>query len=180
VDAEASPYKSAHGRPFHGIIAFSKTPFLVDPTTQSAAGLDICCVTIQSDIGPVTCCGVYHAPQAPLTASLQIVMQTVHEQLADCKTKGVAVDNVLVLGDFNVDFKHGTTSSKQTVMHSFMQAHNFNLVSLTTMPTHDDGSHTDSIWWSAKDEDIKLESGISPSYWSDHCSIWAQLYPAAC
>jgi endonuclease/exonuclease/phosphatase family metal-dependent hydrolase len=106
-------------------------------------------------------------------------VQAVDAQVARCTSHGVSVEQVLIMGDFNVDFKQGTIDDKQTTMQCFMQANNFTVVSPTAVPTHDNGSHIDSIWRRATASEVNVASGISPSYWSDHSSVWAQLYTSS-
>jgi endonuclease/exonuclease/phosphatase family metal-dependent hydrolase len=113
-----------------------------------------------------------------LAASLQATLQAVKQQMQACQGRGLAVQNTLIMGDFNVDFKQGTMDEKRSCMQQLMQDHSFTLVSPSTQPTHDNGSHIDTVWFRSSAADAaNVDSGITPTYWSDHSAVWVQLSP---
>lgn len=117
-------------------------------------------ITIQNLVStPVHLLIVYRRPNTPFTQFHTTLLQIV-------KDNHLQQTNTVILGDFNMDLLR-PSSGRQALITSLPHNNFSQLIQHNTTPQ---GSLLDHIW-----STIPGETGIYPTYWSDHAATIARL-----
>lgn len=127
-------------------------------------GLEVLPVSIQQHKADFLLILVYRPPHVPVD-----VLNSSLPKLVSVCTSRRTFANVIILGDFNVDWLHNKNCSLDAAMS------NLNFRQIITEPTHQSGSCLDHIYvCCAGEQDIVL-GGTRAAYYSDHNASYALL-----
>ena len=140
-------------RPSHGTVVYSKEEYLPTfPKIHNTKDIEI--TLIRTKKFPTLLIVAVYKPPSTSRKNLEAAIMSVLPA-SDC-------DDVIILGDFNIDLAKQQQVKLPTSYHQCL-----------TQPTTIHGTRIDHIYTNLAHE--KYTFGTVPAYWSDHAIIWLAM-----